>query len=199
MKNKSREGLDGGETIRGGSFRELDRIRGRNWTGIAGWISWDLRGENLPAGTPPPLIGAPVCQNTGSFVVNSLTIFHKKQFSFVIPLFSPRIPRPAYDYLSVFPALHMSIRILAHVFRLLLTSILILTSTSHRSLVSSSSSIDAIARVRSILARHRERTFARHSVIHSLASRTHATSRTATRHADPLTYRPARSIRARAR
>src|SRR5690606_20310126 len=47
---------------------------------------------------PPPLIGAPVCQNTGTLLANSFTSFHKKQFSFVIPLFSPRIPTHAYDY-----------------------------------------------------------------------------------------------------
>src|SRR5690606_41326362 len=48
--------------------------------------------------SPPPLIGTPVCQNTGTFLANSFTPFHKKQFSFVIPLFLSRIPTHAYDY-----------------------------------------------------------------------------------------------------
>ena len=72
---------------------KLDRNCGEEWKPTS-----DLRGENLLAVAPPPLIGAPVCQNTGTLLANSFTSFHKKQFSFVIPLFSPRILAHAYDY-----------------------------------------------------------------------------------------------------
>src|SRR5690606_14667210 len=101
----------------------------------------------------------------------------------------------------VFLASHMPIRIRAHVFHPLLIFVLILFCASHRSLVLSSSLIDAISRVRShvrasscivtftrshvsTFARHRERTFTR------------PPRHTSTRR---LTYRPARAIRARAR
>ena len=173
--------------------------------GFEGWKSTsDLRGENLPAVAPPPLIGTPVYQNTGTFVVNLFAPFHKKQFSFVILLFLSRILVVAYRYCFRIPRVAYVSRLripriayLALYSRACIPSVIDIRSHSRLS----SSFVAVISRVRShvrasscphvpTFARSHVRTFARHRVLAS-----------APRHASTcrLTYRPARAIRARAR
>ena len=165
----------------------------RDCTGFAGVeisVRWHPRRSSAHPHVKIPELSSPF--HLPPFIKNnSLSLFR----------YSCRVfPRPHMTIACVFLVLHISRCILAHVFHLHLTLILILICTSHRSLVLSSLLIDAIARVRSIVARHRERTFTQHSDIRSSLIREHVFTR-ARQHTSShlLTYRPARSIRARAR